>query len=230
MSNLHSVSSTRSRNSRSVRRTSAIDVAEHLRRQIFEGYLREGQHIRKEDIAAELGISRIPVREALVALDREGWLRIVPHKGTYVQAFNESSVRDHYEVLGFISGLAVRHAADHATTDELRRIRDHGRRLIEEEDVATFDHLTMDFWRQIFEMARSPRLTSMWRAMTAVVPGSFFAEVPGAMERQQYALVTVLRHLGRRRGQQAETACARMVSSQADLVVELLRERKLLDT
>jgi DNA-binding GntR family transcriptional regulator len=212
----------------SSRRTSADEVAAHLRRLIFEGRLREGEHVRQENIAAEFGISRIPVREALVALDREGWLRIEPHKGTYVQGLDEKSIRDHYEVLGNIHGIAVRHAAAEGADDALQSISQLGGHLLDSRDADDFHKLTDDLWRLVFTAADSPRLTSMSRRMIALVPGNFFAEVPGAMEYQQRKLFPLLRHLRAGRAPAAERCCSDMVKGQAEFVVALLRTRQLL--
>ncbi len=85
-------------------------MAEHIRRLIFEGSLRQGDHLRQDEIAAELGVSRIPVREAVIALDREGWLMIEPHRGAFVHGLDEDAVRDHYDVFGLIFGLTAQRA------------------------------------------------------------------------------------------------------------------------
>ncbi|HLT70291.1 MAG TPA: GntR family transcriptional regulator, partial [Acidimicrobiales bacterium] len=56
-------------------------AALHVRRMIFEGRLRPGDRVPQDAVAAELGISRIPLREALIALEREGWVRLEAHRG-----------------------------------------------------------------------------------------------------------------------------------------------------
>ena len=85
-------------------------VAIHVRTLIFNGELRQGDRVHQDDIARQLGVSRIPVREAIIALDREGWLTITPHRGAFVHGLDEDSLRDHYELLGLVYGLAARRA------------------------------------------------------------------------------------------------------------------------
>src|ERR1044071_628876 len=63
------------------RRTVAAEAAEILRQRILSGALRGGQPIRQEQIAQELGVSRIPLREALKKLQAEGFVTLAPHKG-----------------------------------------------------------------------------------------------------------------------------------------------------
>ena len=88
------------------RRSSGDLVAVHIRSLIFNGELRQGDRVRQDEIARRLGVSRIPVREAIIALDREGWLEITPHRGAFVHGLDEDSLRDHYELLGLVYGLA----------------------------------------------------------------------------------------------------------------------------
>lgn len=70
------------------RRTVAAEAAEILRRRILSGEIQAGQPIRQEQIAQELGVSRIPLREALKQLEAEGFVTIAPHKGAVVSSLS----------------------------------------------------------------------------------------------------------------------------------------------
>jgi DNA-binding GntR family transcriptional regulator len=70
------------------RRTVAAEAAEILRQRILTGEIRAGQPIRQEQIAQELGVSRIPLREALKQLEAEGFVTIAPHKGAVVSTLS----------------------------------------------------------------------------------------------------------------------------------------------
>ena len=71
---------------------------------------RPGKAWLAAEIAQTLGISRIPVREALIALEREGWVSIEMHRGAFVNAIDADAVRDHYELLGLVHGFAASRA------------------------------------------------------------------------------------------------------------------------
>ena len=216
-----------SRSTRMDRRTSGDQVASHIRRLIFEGKLRQGDHVRQDDIASDLGVSRIPVREAIIALDREGWVTIEPHRGAFVYGLDENSVRDHYELLGVLYGLAARRTTERADDESLQLIRGLAKELAAIADPDEFSHLNADFWRQIFLSAHSPRLSSLSRVMTNIVPGNFFAEVPGAMQLQKRGLTAMVRHLLAREGEAAERECVQILRGQGDRVLELLRSKEL---
>jgi DNA-binding GntR family transcriptional regulator len=100
-----------------VRRSSGDHAAVYIRRLIFEGRLRPGERIPQEQIAQALGVSRIPVREALIALEREGWVTIEMHRGAFVNALDEQAARDTYELFGLVYGFAVRRAIGRARPD-----------------------------------------------------------------------------------------------------------------
>jgi len=80
------------------RRTVAAEAAEILRRRILSGDLKAGQPIRQEQIAQELGVSRIPLREALKQLEAEGFVTIEPHKGAVVSTLSLAEVEELFEL------------------------------------------------------------------------------------------------------------------------------------
>jgi DNA-binding GntR family transcriptional regulator len=80
------------------RRTVAVEAAEILRQRILSGDLRSGQPIRQEQIAQELGVSRIPLREALKQLEAEGFVTIEPHKGAVVSTLSMAEVEELFEL------------------------------------------------------------------------------------------------------------------------------------
>lgn len=76
------------------RRTIAAEAAEILRQRILTGELRAGQPIRQEQIAQEMGVSRIPLREALKQLEAEGFVTIAPHKGAVVATLSAAEAEE----------------------------------------------------------------------------------------------------------------------------------------
>ena len=76
------------------RRTVAAEAAEILRQRILSGEIRAGQPLRQEQIAQELGVSRIPLREALKQLEAEGFVTIAPHKGAVVSTLSAAEAEE----------------------------------------------------------------------------------------------------------------------------------------
>lgn len=93
-----------------------------LRRAIRDLPLSPGQMVLEKDAAAALGISRTPVREALVRLEAEGLLRLVPRHGFAVAALDPSTLQEIYEILEGLEAVAVDLAATRATAGQLHRM------------------------------------------------------------------------------------------------------------
>ena len=209
------------------RRSSGDLVADHIRRLIFEGQLRQGDHLRQDEIAAELGVSRIPVREAVIALDREGWLMIEPHRGAFVHGLDEDAVRDHYEVFGLIYGLTARRATERGSAERIAELGQAQRLVKSADGVEAFFRANNDFLRQLFAMANSQRLASLSRLLRNIVPGNFFEAVPGAMANQKRGVTAIAKAVRSGDGELAERECLTLMRCQGDAVVNLLGARQL---
>jgi DNA-binding GntR family transcriptional regulator len=208
------------------RPTSAQQVAEYLRRLIFQNTLKVGDRIRQDEIAAELRVSRVPVREAVIALDREGWVMIEPHRGAFVVGLDENSTRDHYELMGRICGFGARRAVERGSAEGITQLAQVYRRLREATEPAEFDRLNVEFLRRLLLLAGSRRITATVRLMTvSIVPGNYFAEVPDAIRSHKRGLRSVMRALEAGDGEAAEQEFVRMLQQQAERVVALLTAR-----
>lgn len=215
---------------RFARRSSGTDAALYIRRLIFEGELRPGERVPQDELAQDLGISRIPIREALIALESGGWVSIELHRGAFVTALDEQAVRDHYELYGLVYGFAAKRALARKAPgleDELAKLADA---FNETDDPEELESLAIDFHAAITGAARSPRINVVLRAMSGLVPGNFFELVPAAIEGERRGLTAIARAMKRRDGDRAAIEYQRMMRRQADNVVAVFRERGLLDS
>lgn len=109
------------------RRTSGDQVASHIRRLIFDGKLRQGDHVRQDDIAADLGVSRIPVREALKTLVAEGLVSQRPRSDYTVARLTRGELLEFYTVRGVLELATLVPALNQAdATDDLAVQQAHG--------------------------------------------------------------------------------------------------------
>jgi len=89
----------------------AEEVASELREMILAGRLGSGERIDQDAVAESHGMSRLPVREALIALEQEGLVVNTPRRGAYVAQLSPEDVQDQYEVYGLVAGIASARAA-----------------------------------------------------------------------------------------------------------------------
>lgn len=94
-------------------------VLVELRRLIAEGQLRPGRAIRQDAIAKSLGVSRVPVREALKILEGEGQITYRPHQGYFVTELTMRDVREIYRIRELLESEALRVGVPKLTDDDL---------------------------------------------------------------------------------------------------------------
>lgn len=99
------------------------DVHTRLTRAIVDGTLEPGEQLRDVEVATWLGVSRTPVREALLRLAEAGLVRATPGRSTVVAPIDETAIRHARSVIGAMHGLAVREAIPYLTTGDLAAMR-----------------------------------------------------------------------------------------------------------
>ena len=99
------------------------DVHRRLRDAIVDGTLGPGEQLRDQELAAWLGVSRTPVREALLRLAQAGLVSAQPGRSTTVASLDTKAVRDAQAVVAAMHELAVREAVDLLTADDCARMR-----------------------------------------------------------------------------------------------------------
>lgn len=147
----------------------AEDVVAKVRAAILGGQFSPGQHLREDELAVRLEVSRGPVREAFALLEREGLVRVAPHRGATVVQLTAADLADVYSLRTGLevvaTQLAVRRGQDQdwaqadAVLGELAQALKGG---LSEQDAARLD---LEFHDVFYRAARSERLHRAWLAM-----------------------------------------------------------------
>lgn len=182
--------------------------------------------VPQDAIAQDLGVSRIPVREALIVLEREGWVTNEMHRGAFINTLDEPTVHDHYELFGLIYGFAVRRATERQGESLATLLPPLQKRIAAAgDDAEEMFAATIAFHRAVVGAANSPRLRSFLRQSTNIVPGNFFELVPGSGKVEKQGTAAILRAVKRQDAEGAAQAYAEMMRRQGDLVVSLFRAK-----
>ena len=120
-------------------------VAAELRRSILDGELPPGARVRQEEVAARIGASRLPVREALRMLTAEGLLQSEPNKGARVSVLTAANVDLIYQMRERLEPLALIETLPHLTDADLARLADLQEQIAAHEDVAEFLQVDREF-------------------------------------------------------------------------------------
>lgn len=210
-----------------VRVSAGREAALYIKRLIFDGVLRPGSRVPQGEVAEALGISRIPIREAIIALEREGVVSIVPHRGAYVTGFDADAVLDHYELFGLVYGFAAQRTAERAGAEVVAQLAETQEAIAATDDPRELLPLALRFNEVILDVGGSPRLRALLDSLTGIVPGNFFAEVPGSVEVQQKGTAEIVVAVERGDGQAAFEVCRSMMREHGQRVLEYFERRGL---
>ncbi|MFW0793541.1 GntR family transcriptional regulator [Gordonia sp. CPCC 205515] len=153
-------------------------VAQEIRRQVFSGEMRPGTKVDQDALAEQLGVSKLPVREALIALDGEGIIQTAPRRGAFVAELSREDIRDQYWLLGVISGLAAERAAARLDDDHLAALGKLAAQMEADESSSDHDRLNFDFHRLINRACGSRRLVAELKQLSSSIPNGFFEAHP----------------------------------------------------
>ena len=138
---------------------SATDHAlDELRAAILSGRLPAGSTLRQEDLAERLGVSRMPVREAIRRLHAEGLVEVLPSRRVRVAPLDRAEIEDVYDMRAALEPLAVRLAVPRLTKAQLRDAAHALEAADDEEDADTFGVRNAAFHLALMTSCDRPRL------------------------------------------------------------------------
>jgi DNA-binding GntR family transcriptional regulator len=135
-------------------------VAAVLREAITTGQLKANQPLPQDEIASQLRVSHIPVREALRQLQSEGLVDYQPNRGATVSALEPAEISEIYEIRAILETAAIRQAVplNPAQLVRARAILDQAEQAA---DGATWGSLDVEFHQLMYDLSRRPQLGDM---------------------------------------------------------------------
>lgn len=197
-------------------------VADMIRELIYSGRLRPGERIDQKEIAAALGVSKLPVREALITLESEGLVENVPRHGAFVAALSPSDVRDHYLVYGMVAGLAAEMTASMIDEADLTALEELVAASESTSDPNELERLNFSFHQCINRVGSSRRLRVSLNNLAKGLPPRFYANNPGWSEIALADHREILAALRAREGGAARRAMETHLRKAADYAVKSL--------
>lgn len=211
---------------RVARRSVSEGVADYIRQLVFSGDLRDGERVPQREIAEALGVSSVPVREALASLQREGVVTIEPNRGAFVNGLDANVVREQFYIFGRIYGLAARVTAERADPSLIAALSDLAERIATERDLDALLTQSIQLQMLIVQHGGSKRLRALITPFSRIVPGNFYATIPGSAEATRRGLPEVAAAIEARRPDAAEQACWKLIDEIGALVARRFAERR----
>ncbi len=136
-------------------------VAGVLREAITTGQLKGNQPLPQDEIASQLRVSHIPVREALRQLESEGLVTYQPNRGATVTALTSEEIREIYDIRAILETAAVRRAAPRLGAESLARAAALLDRAEAATDGAAWGSLDVEFHQLVYDLDTRPRLKEL---------------------------------------------------------------------
>lgn len=141
--------------------TRATACADEIRKRILEGEYASGMQLRQDALAEQLGVSRIPVREALVQLEAEGLVKLRPHRGAIVTSFAAGEVQELYEFRALLEPRLLEKSAPLLSKQEFQQLHAILKEYSEElrsTHIIRWGELNVQLHSLLYSHANSPRM------------------------------------------------------------------------
>jgi len=159
-------------------------AAGYIREEIVSGRLGPGAKVDQDEIAAELGISRLPIREALIELTAKGFVTAVPRRGAFVVRLEVEDIEDHFEILGILFKLSGTRAAAKIDETRLRELRELHEEIGASRDIEVIKDLNHKFYRIINEVGSSRRVLLTLQYLWLSLPNDYYNSSRGLAETE----------------------------------------------
>lgn len=147
-------------------------VYEEVQRRIVHGVLHQGERIFEDQLAHELDVSRNPVREALQALEAEGFVELEPRRGARVAVISVQRANDLFELREALEGMVARLAAQRRTDEQLlslQRVVQLGADAAARREVGALPALNTEFHRLLCSAANNAMLADSVERMSQLI-------------------------------------------------------------
>jgi DNA-binding GntR family transcriptional regulator len=163
------------------RRTLALEVADSLRDMILTGELAPDSKTTQDELARLLGVSTMPVREALLRLTAEGFVESTPNRSFTIVRTSREDVRDIYWLHSTLAGELTKRAcrrADDALVRTLDELATQCAEALQAGDANELGTKNWEFHRTINHAAEAPKLLIFLRSSLRFIPRSFYFHLP----------------------------------------------------
>ncbi len=145
-------------------------ILDSIRKAIIRGQFKASEKISEEDLAAQLGVSRTPIREAIRILEQQGIVMVIPKGGTYVASFDSEEIKDGLYVRVALEQLALKQSFERLSDHEwsvhcgqLQKLLDSMNDAAEKNNSEKNIELDIEWHTNIIDAARNHNLSRTWR-------------------------------------------------------------------
>jgi len=167
-------------------------VVDQIRTAIIEGRLKPNDHIVEQALTEQLGVSRTPVREALILLEREGLLVASRNRGCFVRLFTQEDVKSIFSMRTALENFAGELIIERLGSDDhdhLQTTIERQRGFIEQRDFKNVRSTDMAFHRFIIETSGHPLLIRSWSELVAQIAALLYVRAEAIPDYDEYLAI-----------------------------------------
>jgi DNA-binding GntR family transcriptional regulator len=200
-------------------RSMTDEVAAELRRMVLSRELQGGERLTQDRLAKTLGVSTMPVREALLRLAAEGLIEAAPNRSFTVVSNSDDDLRDIFWIYATLAGELAGRAAKHSDDELVRTLTGFHKRYLEviDQEDERFD-ANWQFFRALNLAARAPRLLHVLGSTLRFFP-DILDSAPGSAELAAKWQKDLLRAITRGDGDKARTVSERYAKQAGELYI-----------
>lgn len=164
---------------------------------VLTGKLRPGDRIDRNELAKEMGLSRVPIQEAMVQLEHDGVVVTRYHRGAFIERFDVATIREHHEIYGQLTGMASARAAADCQSEIAERLDPVVDAMRTSSDGRSVQEAVNEYRGIISDDYAGPRLAALIRTTRSFIPPDFWSvylTVRGDLVASYEAETEAIRH------------------------------------
>ncbi len=202
-----------------------------LREAILRGDLVPGERLMELQLAAKLGVSRTPIREAIRMLEQEGLAITIPRKGAIVAGMTEKDMQDVLEIREALEELSVQVACDKITDEEIAKLRESMEKFetsLKSGDIKRMAETDVEFHDVIYQATDNPKLINMLNNLREQMYRYRveYLKNPSNHEQLLQEHEAIYRGIMKKDKDAVTEMIRRHISNQVDVVKNIIREQE----
>lgn len=164
-------------------------VVDQIRTAIIEGRLKPNDHIVESELTRQLGVSRTPVREALILLEQDGLVVSYPHRGSFVRTFTVRDVKDIFSMRTALENFAGELIIQHLTDADYKHLDDlieAQREAIAAGNFRQVRSIDMNFHHYIVNRSEHSMLIRNWQQIVAQIAAVLYIRAEGIPDYDEF--------------------------------------------
>ena len=203
-----------------------LKVANVLRQEILNGNFEPGERLVQEELAATLGVSRMPIREALRILEAEGLVELQPHRGAVVRSLGADDVEEIYALRAQLEELAVRQSAGMLTPEDIARLEQLTVIMKNSEETDEFVNANIEFHSLLMSHCPWDRLNSMIEKLWNGFPQQTPTMLPGQTDTSNKETDAILEAVKAGDSKRASQFVAKHIKRTGETLVKNMNKKR----